>query len=99
MTVDGPAEMRFGETKMFKVKLSNPGNGAAENVRSISRRTGTSSQPNPIGTLAAGESRTLELELTANQSGTMQIRTVARGDGDLQAQSAHDVRVAAQPWR
>ncbi len=93
VNVDGPVEMRFGETKVFKVKLSNPGNGPAENVSVNIEATGASSQPNTIGTLAAGESRTLELELTANQAGTMQIRTVARGDGDLQAQSAHDVRV------
>ena len=93
MNIDGPVEMRFGETKVFKVKLSNPGNGPAENVSVNIAATGANSQPNPIGTLAAGESRTLELELTAKQAGTMQIRAVARGDGDLQAESAHEVRV------
>ncbi len=85
--------MKYGETKVFKVKLSNPGNGPAENVAVNIAATGVNSQPNSIGTLAAGESRTLELELTANQAGTMQVRAVVRGDGDLQAQSDHEVQV------
>ncbi len=93
VSVDGPVEMRYGETKVFKVKLSNPGNGPAENVSVNIAATGANGRPNSIGTLAAGQSRTLELELTANQAGTMQIRAVARGDGALQAESAHDIRV------
>ncbi len=91
--IDGPMEMRFGETKVFKVKLSNPGNGPAENVSVHIEATGASGQPNNIGSLAAGESRTLELELTANQAGAMRIQALARGDGDLQARAAHDIRV------
>ncbi len=93
VSVEGPVEMRFGETKVFKVKLNNPGNGPAENVTVNIDATGASSQPNTVGTLAAGESRTLELELTANQAGAMQIQAVARGDSELQAQAAHEVRV------
>ncbi len=93
VNVDGPVEMRYGETKVFKVKLSNPGNGPAENVSVNIAATGANGRPNRIGTLAAGTSRTLELELTANQAGTMQIRAVARGDGALQAESTHEIRV------
>jgi len=93
VNVDGPSEMRFGETKVFRVRLSNPGNGPAEDVAVNISATGASSQPQQIGTLAAGESRMLELELTAAEAGTMRILALARGDGDLEAKSDLEVQV------
>ena len=93
MVVEGPSEMRYGETKIFKVRVSNPGNGPAENVTVNIGATGVATQPNSIGTLPAGESRTMEVELTAKQPGVMQIEAAARGDSDLKAESTHEVRV------
>ncbi|MHB8863402.1 MAG: CARDB domain-containing protein [Pirellulaceae bacterium] len=93
MAVEGPAEMRFGETAAFQIKLSNPGNGPAENVAVNVGATGASSQPNVVGTLGAGESRLLEIELTANQAGTMKIQAAAQADADLRAEASHEVRI------
>ena len=93
MAVEGPTEMRFGETAAFTIKLSNPGNGPAENVAVNVGATGAASQPNTIGTLGAAESRVMEIELTAKQAGTMKIQATAQGDGDLRAEATHDVRV------
>lgn len=93
MQLAGPTEMQFGETSVFKVEISNPGNGAAEDVVVNLSATGATSQPNRIGTLAAGATRQLELELKAGQAGVMEIRADARGSGDLAAQSRHSVRV------
>ena len=84
VNVDGPSEMRFGETKVFRVRLSNPGNGPADEVAVNISATGVNSQPKTIGTLAAGESRVLELEMTAAQAGMMQI---------------HALRAVAAIWR
>ena len=85
--------MRFGETAGFKIKLSNPGNGPAENVAVNVGASGAASQPNTVGTLGAGESRIMEVELTAKQAGTMKIQASAQGDGELRADATHDVRV------
>jgi len=93
VSVDGPVEMKYGDTKVFSVRLSNPGNGPAERVAVNISATGANAEPRQIGTLAAGESRTLEMELTANQAGSMKIRTLATGDGNLQAEAEHVVRV------
>ena len=38
MTVEGPTEMRFGETAAFRIRVSNPGNGPAEERLSVGRR-------------------------------------------------------------
>ncbi len=55
--------------------------------------SGVANQPNTVGTLAAGESRSLEVELTAKQAGTMKIEAAAQGDGNLRAEATHEVRV------
>jgi hypothetical protein len=43
--------------------------------------------------LAAGESRVLEVELTAQEAGTMRIQADAAGEGDLAARIVHELRV------
>jgi uncharacterized repeat protein (TIGR01451 family) len=93
IAVEGPAEMRYGSTASFKIKLTNPGNGPAENVTVTVGATGIGNQPNAVGTLGAGESRSLEVELTAKQAGTMKIEAAAHGDGNLQAATTHEVHV------
>ncbi len=98
MTVEGPAEMRYGSTSVFKVHLSNPGNGAAENVVVTVGATGIANQPNTVGTLAAGESRSLEIEFTAKQAGTMKIAAAAQADGGLRAETAREVQVRRAQW-
>ena len=69
MAVEGPTDLRYGATAVFKIKLNNPGNGPAENVAVTVGASGVANQPNTVGTLAAGESRSLEVELTAKQAG------------------------------
>jgi hypothetical protein len=78
---------------LFKIQLSNPGNGPAEKVVVHLNATGAAEQPSTIGTIAAGETRELEIELTARQAGIMKIDAVAQGDGGLQASSALEVMV------
>jgi len=59
--------------------MSNPGNGPAENVIVTVGASGVANQPNTVGTLAAGESRSLEVELSAKQAGTMKIEAARAG--------------------
>jgi uncharacterized repeat protein (TIGR01451 family) len=93
LAVDGPSELRYGTTGVFKIKVSNPGNGPADGVTLTMSAPGGTSQPQAVGTLAAGESRTLEIELAAQQAGMMPIQVVAQGDGSLRAEAQHEVRV------
>lgn len=93
LSLDGPSEMRFGDTEVFKVRLSNPGNGPAENVTVNVTTTSPNEQLNRIGTLAAGESRAVELEVTAKEAGKLRIDAMARADGPLQVKSSHEIKV------
>lgn len=78
LDIDGPGEMVFGQTKIFTVRLTNPGNGDLQGVV-LQLEPGGARQP--VGMIAAGGSRSLELELTAEQAGQMQIRALATAHG------------------
>jgi hypothetical protein len=78
LDIDGPGEMVYGQTSLFTVRLTNPGNGDAQGVI-LQLDPGGARQP--IGTISAGGSRSLEIELTAEQAGQMLIRAVATAHG------------------
>ena len=96
LTVIGPQDVLFGETKVYTITVSNPGTGDAENVvlnlmpLVPSERTAGVRQ---LGTIRAGTRRTLEVELTARQTGRLQVRAEATADGSLRSQGVQDVFV------
>ncbi|MEX0679093.1 MAG: CARDB domain-containing protein [Pirellulales bacterium] len=96
MTLSGPTEVLYGQTKIYKLTISNPGNGDCENV-SIGLapvgRSGEASASHRLGTLAAGESKTIDIELTARQAGAVTIKAHAFADGGLRAEAAEQVLV------
>jgi len=93
LTLNGPSEMAFGDTKVFSIVLSNPGSGDARNVAVNVALGPNTSDTMPVGTIVAGTSKTFDFEVTARQTGTMQIAAVASGAGSLKRQAAHAVLV------
>ena len=91
LSVRGPSEMTFGQSQMFTLSVTNPGNGDADNV-SVTLTPGAD-KPNWIGRIPAGGSRQLQVELTAAQAGLMQLRAVASADRKLHAEIEHTVTV------
>jgi uncharacterized repeat protein (TIGR01451 family) len=79
LSLSGPQEMTYGETKIFTVRVTNTGNGDASNVTlrvSPGVEDGLS-----IGKIAAGGSKLIELELTAEQAGEMKIQAAVSVTG------------------
>jgi len=96
MVVAGPDEMMFGETKVYKLTVSNPGTGVAENVviRLMSLRPDAEPAANhKLGILRPGEAKQLEIELTAREAGTLQVRAQAEADGGLRVDAQKAVMV------
>ncbi len=96
MNVVGPQDVLFGETKVYTLTVSNPGTGDAENVvlSLLPLVPGEKSAGvRPLGTIPAGGRRTVEVELTARQTGRLQVRAEATGDGGLTARGEQDVLV------
>ncbi|MCO6456602.1 MAG: hypothetical protein J5I93_14990 [Pirellulaceae bacterium] len=93
LVIGGPKDILYGETKIYTLTLSNPGTGNAENVAITLGESPASGATRQLGTLAAGERRELDIELTARETGTMQIQALALADGGLRAQAEINVQV------
>ena len=93
LALRGPGEMVFGDTKVFSIVLSNPGSGDAKNVAVNVALGPNTSDTMRVGTIAAGTSKTFDFEVTARQTGTMQISATASGAGGLEQQAEHPVAV------
>jgi|GEM_PF-1983604 len=86
MALTGPGEVMYGKQEIYKLTLSNPGTGDAEGVELTLLPTNAGDPtpaPHRIGGLRAGESKVIELELTARQGGTLKINAVATAAGGL----------------
>ena len=93
LAVVGPRAVLYGETEVFSITISNPGNGPAENVV-LEVATGSGpSESKRIGSIPAGGREVIKLELTAGQAGDMPIRASVRADGGLAKDFRHEVVV------
>ncbi len=96
LSLSGPREVFYGQSKIYKLTISNPGNGDAENVAVNLLpigRAGDAPANYRLGRLRAGDSKTIDIELTARQSGTLEIKAQAIGDGGLRADVTEPVVV------
>lgn len=96
MTISGPDEVPYGQSKIYKLTVSNPGNGDTENVVVGLLPIGRSADGAPnhrLGTLVAGESKTIDIELAARQAGAITIKAQAFADGGLRAEATEQVMV------
>ena len=96
MRLDGPREVLYGKREIYKLKLGNSGNGAAENIL-LTLMPLNAGDTHPIthhlGTINAGDERAIEIELTARQAGNLTIRVEANGDGGAHVDLAEHVLV------
>ncbi len=96
MSLSGPAEVLYGQSRSYKLIISNPGNGDAENVVVSLMPIGRAAEAaasHRLGTLTAGGSKSIEVELTARQAGELMIRAQALADSGLTAEVAEKVLV------
>ena len=97
----GPQEVLVGSDVIFNIRLANNGTGAAANVfleedvpEGLRHYDGRELEFQ-VGTLKPGESRVLELKLTADQPGRVRNVLVARGDAKLRVQDTYEFEVVA----
>ena len=96
MHLEGPREVLYGRKELFALKVANVGTGDAENVVITLLPVGTGdNQPasHRMGLLKAGEEKTIEVELTARQTGELSIQVETRADNGVQAALAEKVLV------
>ena len=95
LSVVGPADVHYGQKKVYTLTVSNPGTGDAENVILQLLPFVPNEDPavRELGTLKAGERRTLEVELKARQTGRLQIRAEATAANGLRTTDQQEVFV------
>ena len=94
MKISGPQEVLFNKAQRFQLSLSNPGTGVAENVVIKLIPPGgdeESASSHTVGTLQAGTSKEIELELTAREAGELTMKASATATGGLQTEAVRQV--------
>jgi uncharacterized repeat protein (TIGR01451 family) len=96
MQLDGPREVFYGKKETYRLKMTNSGTGNAEGivVKFVPVGAGENVQANyELGLLPAGEDKVIEVELTARQSGKLEIQVEAKGDAGIHAELIEKVLV------
>ncbi|MGD0384331.1 MAG: DUF11 domain-containing protein, partial [Thermoguttaceae bacterium] len=96
MQLDGPREVYYGKKETYRLKLLNTGTGNAEGISIKFLPVGPGDHlpaTYELGVLPAGEDKLIEVELTARQSGMLEIQVEAKGDAGLHAELAEKVLV------
>ena len=101
LEVFAPSKVMKGEEVTLKIKLSNPGSGSATGVvlsETVPEGLKHASGPElefEVGTLKPGETRELELGLTASEAGTITNVIAAHADANLEAEARTELEVVA----
>ncbi len=97
----GPQQVLVGQEVVFNIRLSNPGTGVATNVvlqedvpEGLRHYDGRELEYQ-VGTLKPGETRILELKLTADKPGQVTNIVNARGDSNISVQDEWQLEVIA----
>ncbi len=96
-----PKTVMIGQELQVKIELKNPGSGDAtgvmllENVPDNVRHASGPALEFEIGTLRAGETREMNLTLTAEKPGKVINTLTARADGNLQVEQQVEFEVLA----
>lgn len=96
LAISGPRDVQYGDTKTYRLTISNPGTGDAEEVGIQLMPIDGGAQPaavQSIGTIAAGQSKALEIELTARRAGTIKINAIATANNGLKSEAVEEVLV------
>ncbi|TWU29875.1 DUF11 domain-containing protein [Bythopirellula polymerisocia] len=105
LRLTSPPQVHVGEKHLVQIEVSNPGSGAASGVMLLETvPAGVSHEAGPalefeMGILAPGESRRLELVLTAEQAGRITNTMTARAEAGLSVEASCDFEVIAPELR
>jgi len=93
MAISGPDEVFFGRPQTYRLSLNNPGTGAAENVhvQLVPPGGGQAVSSYRVESLAAGESKVVDIEITAREAGELSMQAVATAEGDLRSEAEQKI--------
>ena len=96
MKLEGPRDVLYGQSNVYRLEISNSGNGDAENVLITLAPQGSGDNgpaTHKLDDISAGQTKAIEIELTAREVGTLTINVDVRADGGAGAQLAEKILV------
>src|SRR5262249_975231 len=100
LSMTGPATATKNVPTTYELSITNPGTGAATNVliqdrfdKGLEHESKANPLELPVGTLAAGETRTFPLGLTPRATGQLLNEATVTADGGLKDSAKHTVTV------
>lgn len=99
LKVQGTPKLLLGETAAFELDVTNPGDGTADQVKIHANLTEGLECPRgskidfDVGSLAAGETRTVTVMCITKKGGAQKCTAVAEAEGGLHTQGAAQVNV------
>lgn len=96
LALEGPAEVRFGEANTYRLHLRNAGDATAKGVAVKLAAGPYGASTSEVGDIAAGASETVDIELTFNERGNIDIAAEATAVGNLFTKTGIQV-VVRQP--
>jgi hypothetical protein len=94
LAVEGPSEADYGQPQVYRLRVRNPGNADARDVRVELQAESQPNQESVLGDIAAGSERVVEMELTFQQAGQLAIHAKAISDvSKLESTSRVDVDI------
>jgi uncharacterized repeat protein (TIGR01451 family) len=94
LEIAGPNEVLFDKPQVFKLTITNPGTGTAENVNINLLPPGggqEAASSHPLGDLAAGASQTVEVELIPRDAGKIAVKATATAEGGLTCDASKEI--------
>jgi uncharacterized repeat protein (TIGR01451 family) len=86
----------YGQSKVYRLTISNPGTGDAEKVvLMLAPVDGSNEAPtrHDVGLIRAGENKSVDMELAARQTGSLMINAVAVAEGNVRAEVNEEILV------
>lgn len=88
LALDGPAEVRFGEPNIYRLHIRNPGTAVANQIAVRLSADPFGSSAAEIERIAPGEEEVIEVELTFNERGGINIVALAEEQTGLSSKTA-----------
>ncbi len=93
LALEGPAEVLFAQPNVYRLHVRNPGTASANNVAVRLSAEPYGSSAAQVAHIAPGEEEVIDVELTFNERGAIQINAQAREQSGLSSETTISVLV------
>jgi adhesin HecA-like repeat protein len=93
LALEGPKDVNYGQANTYRLHVSNQGSADATDVTAKLSAQQFGSSSIQIGTIAAGASETIDVELVFNEAGKIVIAADVTAQGEVAANAQNQVQV------